>query len=219
MGMNQRQAAILVVVSIAASSAGVTVHRSFRGGYPSAVSEARQNAAESGASLGGTRVSRRTRVDAYKRLAGRVTKVDEGDVIWVTNASGRHQVRLERIDAPEIDQPFGQEATQFLSDLVLEKEVEVRWTGKDQRKRLLGIVFLKHDKGMVNVNLTMVKNGCAWCSSGFRNTVVCSSFDGTLVYQEAEKDARKNHRGLWKSEETPVRPDKWGKAKGKSKAR
>ena len=125
----------IIAVAIATSAAGVTVHRSFRGGYPSAVSEARQNAAESGSSLGGTRVLRRTRIDAYKKLVGKVTQVDEGDVIWVTNASGRHQVRLERIDAPEADQPFGQEATQLLSDLVLEKEVEVRWTGTDQRKR------------------------------------------------------------------------------------
>ena len=209
----------ILVVGIAASSAGVTVHRSFRGGYPSAVSEARRNAAESGASLDGTQVSRRTKVDAYKKLVGRVAKVDEGDVIWVTNASGRFQVRLDRIDAPEVDQPFGHEATQLLSDLVLEKEVEIQWMSRDQRKRLLGVVFLKHDRGMVNVNLTMVKSGCAWCSSGFHNTVVRSSFDSTLVYQEAEKDARKNHRGLWKSEEAPIRPDKWGKAKNKLKAK
>ena len=213
MKMVRRCGIRLVVAAVAfmvfaMGAAGVTIHRSFRGGYPSAVYEARQNAAESGSSLGGTRVLRRSRIDAYRKLVGKVTQVDEGDVIWVTNASGRHQVRLERIDAPEADQPFGQEATQLLSDLVLEKEVEVRWTGTDQRKRLLGIVLLKRERGMVNVNLTMVKNGCAWCNSGF---------DDTLVYEEAERDARKNRRGLWKSEEPPIRPDKWGRAQGKAK--
>ena len=43
--------AILAAV-VAASAAGVTVHRSFRGGYPSAVSEARRNSAEQGAAAG-----------------------------------------------------------------------------------------------------------------------------------------------------------------------
>ena len=208
--MEMKRLTAVLATAIAASAAGVTVHRSFRSGYPSAVSEARQNAAESGSSLGGTRVLRRTKVSAYKKLSGKVTQVDEGDVIWVTNASGRHQVRLDRIDAPEANQPFWQESMQLLSDLVLEKDVEVHWTGRDQRKRLLGIVFLKREKGMVNVNLTMVKNGCAWCDSGF---------DDTLVYQEAERDARKNRRGLWKSDEPPIRPDKWGKAKSKLKAK
>ena len=34
----------------AARAAGITIHRSFRGGYPADISEARQSAAENGAS-------------------------------------------------------------------------------------------------------------------------------------------------------------------------
>ena len=39
----KRLLAITAAVVATASAAGVTIHRSFRGGYPAAVSEARQN--------------------------------------------------------------------------------------------------------------------------------------------------------------------------------
>ena len=118
-------AVLFALVSLLSARAeGVTIHRSFRGGYPSAVSEARRNSVEKGATFG-TRVSPRTKIAAYKKIAGKVTQVDEGDVIWVANASGRHKIRLDMIDAPEIGQPYGEDATRFLSDLVLDKEVEV----------------------------------------------------------------------------------------------
>jgi len=188
---------------VAAGAAGVTIHRSFRGGFPAAVSEARQNAAEKGPSIGATRISPRTKVVAYKPIVGKVTRVSDGDTIWVTDAAGKHKIRLDKIDAPESDQPFGKESTQFLNDLVYGKKVEVRWTAKDKYGRILGVVYLEHEKGLVEVNLTMVKNGCAWHYS---------YHDNTPAYAEAEKDARKFRRGLW-ADETPVNPYQWRKSK------
>ena len=42
-------------------------------------------------------------------LVGRVTRVSDGDTVWVTDAARlKHKVRLGRIDAPEKDQPWGQ---------------------------------------------------------------------------------------------------------------
>ena len=179
-----------------ASAAGRTIHRSFRGGFPAAVSEARQNAAEKGASVGATRVSPRTKVVAFKKIVGTVAQVSDGDTIWVADAAGKHKVGLVKIDAPESGQPFGKESTQFLKDLVYGKVVEVHWAEKDRHGRLLGLVFLKHDKGVVEVNLTMVKNGFA------RH----HSFNShPSAYAEAEKDARRFRRGLWAAE-APVKP-------------
>ena len=192
----KRLAVAIVVAMIAAGAAGVTIHRSFRGGYPAAVSEARQNSAEVGASIGETRISPRTKVVAFKKIVGKVTRVSDGDTVWVTDAAGRHKIRLVKIDAPESDQPFGKESTQFLKDLIYGKEVEVQWAEKDQYGRILGIIYLKHESGMVEVNLTMVKNGCAWHYS---------YHDNTPAYAEAEKDARKNRRGLWAAE-APINP-------------
>jgi len=183
----KRLLAIFAAV-VTASAAGKTIHRSFRGGFPAAVSEARQNAAEKGASVGVTRISPRTKVVAFKKIVGTVTSVSDGDTIWVVDAAGKHKVGLAKIDAPESDKPFGKESAQFLKDLVYGKEVEVHWAEKDRFGRLLGIVYLKHEKGIVEVNLTMVKNGFARHSS---------VNDPTSAYAEAEKDARRFRRGLW----------------------
>ena len=188
---------LVIFAAVAAASAtGRTIHRSFRGGFPAAVSEARQNAAEKGASVGVTRVSPRTKVVAFKKIVGKVTCVSDGDTIWVTDAAGKHKVGLAKIDAPGSGQSFGNESMQFLKDLVYGKEVEVHWAEKDRHGRLLGIVYLKHEKGVVDVNLTMVKNGFA------RHY---SSTDHTPAYAEAEKDARKFRRGLWAAE-APANP-------------
>ena len=197
----RRLAVAILAGAVAASAAGVTVHRSFRGGYPSAISEARRNSAEQGAAAGVLASPRTT--TAFKSIVGKVTRVSDGDTIWVTDAAGRHKIRLDKIDAPESDQAFGKESTQFLNDLVYGKKVEVRWTAKDKYGRILGVVYLEHEKGLVEVNLTMVKNGCAWHYS---------YHDNTPAYAEAEKDARKSRRGLW-ADETPVNPYQWRKSK------
>ena len=47
----RRLAIAMLAGTVAVSAAGVTIHRSFHGGYPAAVSEARQNSAEAGASI------------------------------------------------------------------------------------------------------------------------------------------------------------------------
>jgi len=186
---------LVIFAAVAAvSAAGRTIHRSFRGGFPTAVSEARQNAAEKGASVGVTRISPRTKIVSFKKIVGTVTSVIDGDTILVADAVGKHKVGLSNIDAPEIDKPFGKEAMQFLKDLVNEKEVEVHWAEKDRHGRLLGAVYLKHEKGLVEVNLTMVKNGFARCRSSLNTR--------TPAYAEAEKDARKFRRGLWAAEGT-----------------
>ena len=194
MGLVKTRLLVIFAAVTAASASGKTIHRSFRGGFPAAVSEARQNAAEKGASVGATRVSPRTKVVAFKKIVGTVTCVGDGDTIWVTDAAGKHKVGLVKIDAPEINQPVGKESMQFIKDLVEGKEVEVHWAEKDRHGRLLGIVYLKHEKGFVDVNLTMVKNGFARYRSSLNNH--------TPAYAEAEKDARKFRRGIWASEGT-----------------
>ena len=89
------------------------------------------------------------------------------------------------------------------TDLIYGKQVEVRWTDKDQYGRILGVVYLSSASGMVDVNLTMVKNGCAWHYS---------YHDNTPAYAAAEKEARQNRRGLWAAE-SPINPYQWRKSR------
>jgi endonuclease YncB( thermonuclease family) len=98
-------------------------------------------------------------------LEGKVTRVVDGDSLWVepvaSSASAAPvELRLEGIDAPEICQAWGPEARQALSELVLGKQVSVRTVGRDTHGRTLGTLYL----GEQNVNKLMVQEGHAWSS-------------------------------------------------------
>jgi micrococcal nuclease len=93
-------------------------------------------------------------------LEGKVTRVTDGDSLWLEPAAPAAPVelRLEGIDAPEICQAWGTEARAALSELVLGKEVSVKTVGRDTHGRTLGTLYL----GTQNVNKLMVQEGHAW---------------------------------------------------------
>ena len=129
-------------------------------------------------------------------ITGRVTRVSDGDTVWVTDAAKlKHKVRLDRIDAPEKDQSWGKESAAVLKGWVFGKNVRVEYAKRDQYGRILGIVF----NGTNDVNRAMVRSGNAWHYS---------YFDKTSEYAEAEAEARTARRGLW-SQENPVNPYQW----------
>ena len=204
MGRN-RLAIVLAFSLVALQSAAVTIHRSFRTrevgvgfgtgmagvAYPvdakidEAIDEARQKESE------------KTKV-----IIGRCTKVRDGDTIHVvTDGNVKFKVRLDRIDAPEKDQPYGKESTAYLTSLIRGKTVRVEWVKKDQYGRVLGIVYL--DKA--DINLTMVETGNAWHYS---------YFDKTPAYSAAEFAAKSKKLGLWAAED-PINPYEWRRNKRK----
>lgn len=125
-------------------------------------------------------------------IVGKVTKVHDGDTIWVVEGSERHKVRLDRIDAPESDQAFGKKSCEMLREKILDKTVRVAFTKRDRYGRILGIVY----DGTNDVNLAMVREGGAWHYA---------YFDKSPEYIQAEQDARREKRGLWQERE-PVNP-------------
>ena len=131
-------------------------------------------------------------------ITGKVTRVSDGDTIWVTDKIGlRSKIRMDRIDAPEKDQEWGSESTKYLSKLLYGRKVVVDYQKRDQYGRILGIVKL----GERDVNLEMVKTGNAWHYS---------YFDHTPAYIEAEKQAKDTKLGLW-SKPNPINPYEWRK--------
>jgi micrococcal nuclease len=121
-----------------------------------------------------------------------VLSVTDGDGIAVRVESRRIRVRLEGIDAPELAQPFGQDARAHLTRLVEGRRVTLHLTGADQGGRMLARVEL----GGVDVNVRMVRDGFAWHFTRY-------SDDGALA--AAEREARAARRGLW-SADGPVAP-------------
>ena len=140
---------------------------------------------------------------AAETLKGRVVKVADGDTITLLNAANvQHRIRLNKIDAPEKSQPFGDTARKHLAAFVAGKDVEIEWTKKDKYGRILGTVWAMIPV-RTDVNLQMVKDGFAWHYK---------HFDSTPSYAEAETVARKAKRGLWK-DPAPIPPYTFRKAK------
>lgn len=129
-----------------------------------------------------------------EQIAGVVDRVTDGDTLTIHLKKGRHEkVRLQGIDAPELDQAYGKEAARVLEDLVRDRKVNVQCEGRDDYGRVLGYVYLKNH----SINLEMVKRGAAW------HYVYYAKDNKALA--SAEKAAREAKRGLWK-DEAPVAP-------------
>ena len=200
-----RLAVVLAYLLVALQSAAVTVHRSFRtreagvGFGTGTASVAYSVDAKIDKAIGEARQKEAAKT---KVIIGRCTKASDGDTIHVvTDGNEKFKVRLDRIDAPEKDQPYGKESTAYLSSLIRGKTVRVEWVKKDQYGRVLGIVFL--DK--TDINLKMVETG---------NAHHYSYFDKTPAYSAAESAAKEKKLGLWAAD-NPINPYEWRKNKRK----
>ena len=93
-------------------------------------------------------------------------------------------MRLAGIDAPELKQPYGQQAKQALSALAFGKEARVESPGPDKYGRTLGTVWV----GTVNVNAALVEQGAAW---------VYRQYPHPPELETLEAQAQAAKRGLW----------------------
>ena len=133
-------------------------------------------------------------------IQGRVVRVSDGDTITILDEGKvQHKIRLNRIDAPEKSQAFGEASRKHLANMVANKVVKVEWAKKDKYGRILGEVFV----GDVNANLKMVQGGMAW---HFKR------FDNTKEYALAENEARAKKIGLW-NDPKPIPPWEFRKMK------
>ncbi len=189
------------------AGAATTIHRSFRNrdtGYVNGAAPGFSAPTANSPKRQASSVPKAVRGKAPNKLVGRLGQVVDGGLVSIVDGSGKtHAVSLRHIDAPAADQPFGPEAAKFLGDLLRGKEIEVLWTKKDAAGAISGDVYYRHEKfGMVDANMTMVKNGAAW--QAYRDT--------DKTYSAAEKEARAAKRGLWAAPK-PVRPSEWRKRK------
>ena len=138
-------------------------------------------------------------------VQGMVTKVTDGDSLWLTPAGKPPiEVRLRDIDAPESCQLWGNEARAALAELALNKVATLQTSGRDIHGRMVGVLMIDD----LNVGKYLVENGHAWSTR--------SRWDqGPLVKQE--KMARALSRGL---HGTPgaVKPVDFRRAHGKCDA-
>ncbi len=146
--------------------------------------------------------------------------IDGNNIICLTDKKEQVKVRLYQIDAPELDQPFGEKAKQVLSKMIYDRVVKIDSIGDRYKLTLSTISYfspvpcpLSNPKlgnqhrecvKIVNVNLEMIKQGYAWYNR----------FDGeNPAYKQEEQEARAAKRGLW-TDDNPISPWGW-RAKNK----
>jgi micrococcal nuclease len=144
-------------------------------------------------------------------LAGQftVTRVYDGDTIKANGHDIEIKVRLVGIDAPETSkkkrdpgQPYSQQAKKYLTELVLNRTVDVKGYGLGPYNRILGVIFLNGK----NINLEMVKAGLAEVYRGKPPR----GFD-ISPYSNVEREAREAKRGMWSLGDKYISPKEFRK--------
>jgi endonuclease YncB( thermonuclease family) len=117
---------------------------------------------------------------------GTVTRVSDGDTLWVRPAEGGRpvKVRLKGVDAPEICQAGGRDARRALERRVLRRTVRLETVARDNWGRRIARVSLDGQ----DVGERLVLDGHAW-NDRFR------FHTGPYVDQEAQ--ARAARRGVF----------------------
>ena len=133
---------------------------------------------------------------ASEPLRLRAVAVIDGDT-FVGSRDAR-VVRLWGIDAPELDQPWGDVSKAALIVLTHRRQLNIEPKG-DSWGRLVAIARRGKE---IDIGLELIKMGLAWHDPRYAPKA--------KEYVEAEADARKAKRGIW-SDDKPVSPWEWRK--------
>lgn len=115
---------------------------------------------------------------------GKVIEVIDGDQLRVRKGRTVMVIRLFGVDAPEPRQPFGEQAREFIAEALLNRVVEVEPAGAASRKVIVARIRI----GRRVINEALLEAGLAW---HYR------AQDRTKHYEELERVARGEGRGLW----------------------
>jgi hypothetical protein len=103
-----------------------------------------------------------------KAVPVRVLCIIDGDTVEVDQPAHRGwlKVRLLGIDAPEMDQPGGWDATLKLQELLTgDDDIMLETVAFDRYGRAVGLLYWRDRGRQQSVNLGMVHSGHAFCST------------------------------------------------------
>ncbi|KAJ9451199.1 putative 38.1 kDa protein [Diplonema papillatum] len=131
----------------------------------------------------------------------RVRRVLDGDQFLANTEDGYLvKVRLRAVDAPELEQPFGREASAALSEKLTAAHTDVIafFYERDHEGRYIADIFTQHGVSAEfhYVQAHMVRRGLAWHFG---------AFDRRVRLKEMMENATAAKIGLW-SDEAPVAP-------------
>jgi endonuclease YncB( thermonuclease family) len=125
--------------------------------------------------------------------------VQDGDTVTVKNPQSAEtfKVRMAAIDCPEKKQQYGSTVSSIVSNLVLDKKVQLKAHNKDLYGRTIGEIFVNG----VSLNNYLVQMGHCWAYM---------TKDAYIL--DLESQARSARTGLW-ADENPVPPWEFRKSK------
>lgn len=126
----------------------------------------------------------------------RAVAVIDGDTF--VGSKDARVVRLWGVDAPELDQPWGEASKVALIAFTNRRQLNIEPKG-DSWGRLVAIARRGKE---IDIGLELIKMGLAWHDPRYAPKA--------KEYAEAEAEARKAKRGLW-SDDKPVSPWDWRK--------
>jgi endonuclease YncB( thermonuclease family) len=129
-------------------------------------------------------------VRAGDSVYGKVTAVERADLVVLDYGAGSYRIRLVGVEVPQ-DRAAADEATQFVSRLLLNKNARLRFDGRTPEGEMLGKIYTDDpDLGIKDVGLETVRTGLVLRQPSYRG----------YPYGEmttAEDEARQAQRGLW----------------------
>ena len=129
----------------------------------------------------------------------KIKRVVDGDTVHVFYQDEVYKIRLIEIDAPERDQPYGNNSTEYLKSLLKDGRVDVDISGTDRYGRKLGRLYWQG----IDINRELVSAGYAW---------VYDQYVTDDTFYENQSKARNLKKGLWQ-DKSPLEPWNWRKLK------
>lgn len=123
-----------------------------------------------------------------------VVSVCDGDTIWVEHDGRREKIRLNGIDTPELNQPFGKTAKHYTMGQCLHAKVVLTTYNRDQYGRTIADVQLPNGKILNN---ELVRTGFAWWYEHYA--------PNNKILSQLQQTAKKGHFGLW-AQPNPIAP-------------
>ena len=134
-------------------------------------------------------------------IEGKVVSVENGDTVIVKvddKEDTTYQVKLQAVDAPDIGQPYFENARKSLSKLVLKKDVKVEVQTVYAKGMMIGTVY----RDGRDVGLELLEKGMAW---HFKRFAYQQPVAERKSYSDAQEYASNAGRGLW-SDDRPTPP-------------
>ncbi len=132
-------------------------------------------------------------------MRGVVCEVRDGRSIVIDTHNRKLNVVLRGVDAPELQQDFGDRSREHLASLILNKSVAIDFS-QLKGQHVVGKVILEGR----DIGLQTIRDGSAWMD---RRPLELNESE-TAIYDAAEQAARNEMRGLWE-EGTPMPPWEW----------